>query len=77
MATGIPWLEDQQSCLLGRPLDTVRKREVQTMSKPEEIKSVERAKEEWKAMEQEIENKAHELVANTPSRAEEDNEEES
>ncbi|MBX3169695.1 MAG: hypothetical protein KF760_19990 [Candidatus Eremiobacteraeota bacterium] len=42
------------------------------MEKPEDIKPVERAKKEWKAMEQEIETKAHELVANTPSRADED-----
>ncbi len=46
------------------------------MSKPEDIKPVERAKKEWEAMEQEIETKAHELVVNTPSRAEEDTEEE-
>lgn len=45
------------------------------MKKPEELKSVERAKKEWDAMEQEIETKAHDLVANTPSRAEEENEE--
>ena len=45
------------------------------MQKPEELKSVERAKKEWEAMEQEIENKAHDLVANTPSRAEEGEEE--
>jgi hypothetical protein len=36
------------------------------MSKPEDIKPVERAKKEWEAMEQEIETKAHELVVNTP-----------
>ena len=45
------------------------------MQKPEDIKAVERAEQEWEAMEQEIQEKAHELVANTPSRAEEDEEE--
>ena len=44
------------------------------MQKPEDIKAVERAKKEWEAMEQEIESKAHDLVASTPSRAEEDEE---
>lgn len=42
------------------------------MKKPEDIKPVERAKKEWEEMEQEIETKAHELVVNTPSRADDD-----
>lgn len=44
------------------------------MDKPKDIKPVERAKKEWEEMEHEIETKAHDLVANTPSRAEEDEE---
>lgn len=42
------------------------------MDKEQDIKPVERAKKDWEAMEREIERKAHELVQNTPSRAEED-----
>lgn len=45
------------------------------MQKPEEVKPVERAKKEWEAMEKEIETKAHELVVNTPSRAEDEEKE--
>ena len=45
------------------------------MDKPQDIKPVERAKKEWEEMEEEIETKAHDLVANTPSRAEDDEEE--
>jgi len=44
------------------------------MDKPQDITPVERAKKEWREMEKEIETKAHELVVNTPSRAEEDEE---
>ncbi len=42
------------------------------METPKDIKPIERAKKEWEEMEQEIETKAHELVANTPSRADDD-----
>lgn len=42
------------------------------MEKPEDITPVERAKKEWRDMEKEIETKAHDLVVNTPSRAEEE-----
>ena len=44
------------------------------MDKPEDTTPVERAKKEWREMEKEIETKAHELVVNTPSRAEGDEE---
>lgn len=42
------------------------------MDKQQDIKAVERAKKDWEAMEREIERKAHDLVQNTPSRAEEE-----
>lgn len=44
------------------------------MENPKDITPVEKAKKEWQEMEEEIQTKAHELVANTPSRAEEDEE---
>ncbi|MBN9418490.1 MAG: hypothetical protein J0I12_23775 [Candidatus Eremiobacteraeota bacterium] len=44
------------------------------MDKPQDIKPVERAKKDWEEMEEEIETKAHDLVANTPSRADDEEE---
>ena len=42
------------------------------MKKQDDLKAVERAQKEWEQMEQEVEQEAHDLVKNTPSRADEE-----